>query len=257
MVCMVSRLPGMNGLLLKIRRGETPFYRRVKFIAVAVRSSALPVPSFIRPLLRLVYYTLHGLAGVLRSASAFFFFTPLFTARCECVGKHLRVARLPFIIGHTRIQIGSHVTFYGKVSIHSGRIFDNPTLKIGDRVVIGAGVVFLVNKEIVIEDDAMVAGGCAFADSDAHPRDPELRAKHLPPTPEEIKPIRIRRSAWISGGAQIRKGVTVGEGAIVGVNSVVLADVPAHCIVMGNPARVVGFAGRARKPAETTARSGD
>lgn len=247
----------MNGLLLKIRRGETPFYHRLRSIGAAVRSSALPVPHFFRPVLRLVYHALHGFAVVLRGASAFFFFTPLFTARCECVGKRLRVARLPFIVGHTRIHVGSDVNFYGKVSIHSGRIFDNPTLKIGDRVVIGHGVTFVVNKEIVIEDDVMVAGGCAFADSDAHPRDPELRAKHLPPTQEDVKPIRVCRSAWISGGAQIRKGVTIGEGAIVGVNSVVLADVPAHCIVMGNPARVVGFAGGAQKPAETTARSGD
>jgi acetyltransferase-like isoleucine patch superfamily enzyme len=33
--------------------------------------------------------------------------------------------------------------------------------------------------------------------------------------------------------------VTVGEGAIVGVNSVVITDVPAYSVVMGNPARVV------------------
>jgi len=259
---MVSRVPGMNGLLLKIRRGETPFYRRLRSMGAAVQSSALPVPRLLHPVLRLIYDTLHGLAVMGRGAYGFFFCTPLFTARCECAGKRLRVARLPFIVGHTRIHVGSDVNFYGKVSIHSGRIFDNPTLKIGDRAVIGHGVVFVVNKEIAIEDDVMVAGGCVFADSDAHPRDPELRAKHLPPAPEEVKPIRICRSAWISGGAQIRKGVTVGEGAIVGVNSVVLADVPAHCIVMGNPARVVGFAGGAPKAAETiatetAARSGD
>ena len=247
----------MTGLLLKIRRGETPFYRRLRSIGAAAQSSALPVPGFLRPVLRLVYHALHGFAAVLRWASAFFFCTPLFTARCECVGKRLRVARLPFVVGHARIRIGSNVFFCGKTSIHSGRIFDDPTLMIGDRVVIGHGVVFMVNKEIVLEDDVMIAGGCALADSDAHPRDPELRAQHLPPTREDVKPIRIRRGAWISGGAQIRKGVTVGEGAIVGVNSVVLADVPAHCIVMGNPARVIGFAGGAQKPAETTAGSGD
>lgn len=247
----------MNGLLLKIRRGETPFYRRLKSFATAVRSSALPVPHFLRPVLRLVYHALHGVAVASRWAYSFFLCTPLFTARCERVGKHLRVARMPFVVGHTLICIGSNVDFAGKTSIHSGRIFDDPTLTIGDRVVIGHGVVFVVNKEIVLEDDVMIAGGCALADSDAHPRDPERRSKGLPPAKEDVKPIRICRSAWISGGAQIRKGVTVGEGAIVGVNSVVLTDVPAHCIVMGNPARVVGFAGGARKPAETAAGSGD
>jgi acetyltransferase-like isoleucine patch superfamily enzyme len=35
------------------------------------------------------------------------------------------------------------------------------------------------------------------------------------------------------------KGVTVGEGAIVGVNSVVVNDIPPYCVAMGNPARVV------------------
>jgi acetyltransferase-like isoleucine patch superfamily enzyme len=35
------------------------------------------------------------------------------------------------------------------------------------------------------------------------------------------------------------KGVTVGEGAIIGVNSVVVNDIPPYCVAMGNPARVV------------------
>jgi len=35
------------------------------------------------------------------------------------------------------------------------------------------------------------------------------------------------------------KGVTVGEGAIIGVNSVVYTDVPPHTVAMGNPARVI------------------
>ena len=35
------------------------------------------------------------------------------------------------------------------------------------------------------------------------------------------------------------KGVTIGEGAIIGVNSVVVNDIPPYCVAMGNPARVV------------------
>lgn len=37
----------------------------------------------------------------------------------------------------------------------------------------------------------------------------------------------------------IMKGVTIGEGAIIGVNSVVVNDIPAYSVAMGNPARVV------------------
>ncbi len=65
------------------------------------------------------------------------------------------------------------------------------------------------------------------------------RIADLPPRLEEIKPVRICRYSWIGQNSFILKGVTVGEGAIVGVNSVVVSDVPPYSVVMGNPARVV------------------
>ena len=35
------------------------------------------------------------------------------------------------------------------------------------------------------------------------------------------------------------KGVTIGEGAIIGANSVVISDIPPYCLAMGNPAEVI------------------
>ena len=49
-------------------------------------------------------------------------------------------------------------------------------------------------------------------------------------------------SHWL-GDATVGKGVVVGEGAIVGARSALLADIPPNCLAMGNPATVVGFAG--------------
>ena len=56
---------------------------------------------------------------------------------------------------------------------------------------------------------------------------------------DEVKPVRVCRYAWIGQKSFILKGVTVGEGAVVGANSVVVTDVPPYTVVMGNPARVV------------------
>lgn len=56
--------------------------------------------------------------------------------------------------------------------------------------------------------------------------------------PGEIRPVRICRHAWIANGCHIMKGVTIGEGAIIGANSVVISDIPPYCIAMGNPAEV-------------------
>ena len=55
---------------------------------------------------------------------------------------------------------------------------------------------------------------------------------------KDIRPVQIGRDAWIGSGAHILKGVTIGEGAVVAANSVVISDVPAYALVMGNPAEV-------------------
>ena len=229
----------MSSLLLKIRRGETPFYRGLKNTARAVESSSLPLPGLLHPLLRLGFNLQQTARIGLRWMFSYFISEPLFRGRCASVGKKFRMWSMPYVMGHARIYIGDNVNFYGKVDIFSGRLFDEPKLVLGNRVDIGHNVLFLVNKEIVLEDDVNVASGVRFMDTDAHPRDTMERIADLPPRPEEVKPVRIGRYAWIGHNSFIMKGVTVGEGAIIGVNSVVVNDIPAYCVAMGNPARVV------------------
>ena len=55
-----------------------------------------------------------------------------------------------------------------------------------------------------------------------------------------FEPITIKNRARIGYGVFIRHGVTIGEGAIIGANSVVLEDVPHDEIWAGNPAKKVG-----------------
>ena len=54
-----------------------------------------------------------------------------------------------------------------------------------------------------------------------------------------MAPIRICRGAWIGARACILKGVQVGEGAVVGMGSVVTRNVEPHTVVAGNPARLI------------------
>src|SRR5215469_212926 len=102
-------LSPVDALALKIRRAETPFYRRIRDFADMARSSMLPVPRSLKPL-TLVFFRLHqGLWrgwGFLRS---YFYVGPLFYSRCESVGKSFRVCRMPFVVGHAKIRIGNNV----------------------------------------------------------------------------------------------------------------------------------------------------
>ena len=53
------------------------------------------------------------------------------------------------------------------------------------------------------------------------------------------KDIVIGNNVWITDNVTVLKGVTVGDGAVLAINSTVTKDVPSNSIVAGNPARVV------------------
>ena len=53
------------------------------------------------------------------------------------------------------------------------------------------------------------------------------------------KPIVIKDGAHIGIGAIIMPGVTIGEGAVIGAGAVVTKDVPAYCVAVGSPAKVI------------------
>jgi acetyltransferase-like isoleucine patch superfamily enzyme len=229
----------MSSFLLKIRRGETPFYRALRNAALVVLNANLPVPSSLKPFLRLLYSIHFGVLDLVQGTINFFYREPLFRARCESVGGHLRLTRIPEVYGHTLIHLGDRVSFNGHAVIASARFLDQPTLIIKDRAIIGDKAFISVNQEIVIEEDVMIANNCAITDNDGHSRAMDLRIQHAPLTARDIRPVRIRRGAWLGRGVQVMKGVTIGEGAIISAHSVVISDIPAYALAMGNPAEVV------------------
>lgn len=60
----------------------------------------------------------------------------------------------------------------------------------------------------------------------------------------EVGPVRVQRGASLGAGCVVLPQVTIGEFAVVGAGAVVTRDVPAHGLVVGNPARLVGYACR-------------
>ncbi len=208
----------------------------------------------LRPLFR-GWYEIHFAVLVLfRRMVVYFYMEPLFRSRCASAGRNLQLySDLPYIDGHVDIHIGDDVTITGSLYIASGRIHERPELNIQNRVTIGGGSVISVNQSVVIEDDVMIASNCRISDNDGHPRGALLRASHAPLNLRDIRPVLIRRYAWIGNGAQIMKGVIVGEGAIIGANSVVISNIPDYCVAMGNPAEVLfRNVGRAKTTEQTT-----
>lgn len=52
-------------------------------------------------------------------------------------------------------------------------------------------------------------------------------------------PVRIEDNVWIGGGAIILPGVTIGRDSTIGAGSVVTRSIPAGCVAVGNPCRVI------------------
>jgi acetyltransferase-like isoleucine patch superfamily enzyme len=106
---------------------------------------------------------------------------------------------------------------------------------------------FVCAERITVGDDVLISWGCTIVDHDAHAVAWEDRANDVREyyhgrkdwTRVRIAPVRICDKAWVGFNATILRGVTIGEGAVVGCGSVVTKDVPAYSVVAGNPARIV------------------
>lgn len=91
---------------------------------------------------------------------------------------------------------------------------------------------------IHIGKNVLIGPNCIIVDSDFHAPWP-AQNRAFSPGYENDAPVTINDYAWIGLNSIILKGVTIGEGAIIGAGSVVSRDVPAWCVACGSPCRVV------------------
>jgi acetyltransferase-like isoleucine patch superfamily enzyme len=167
-----------------------------------------------------------------------FWSVPLFKARCEKAGKHLRLPNgIPLVVGsHLKIYLGDNVTIM-RSTIGTSKVFDAPVLMIGNNASIGYGTVISVSKEVTIGDSTMIGPNCLIMDSDDHPLHPQKRLSREPVEKSDILPVYIGRNVWIGSYCTILKGVKIGENSVVSAHSVVTRGVPPNCVYAGFPAR--------------------
>ncbi len=101
---------------------------------------------------------------------------------------------------------------------------------IGNRVTVKSGVQLW--DGLRVDDDVFIGPNASFA-NDRFPRSKKLPAKFLQTV--------LEAGASIGSGATILPGVTVGRNAMVAAGAVVTRAVPPNAIVVGNPAKIVGY----------------
>lgn len=130
----------------------------------------------------------------------------------------------------------AQLTSHGDVILYEGvdiRVTEGAQLSIGDHTYLNRSASIDCTQEITIGDYCAISDNVQILDSDFHPITCNGKTSTM------SKPVHIGNHVWIGRSAIILKGVTIGDGAIVGAGSVVTRDVPARCLVAGNPARVI------------------
>lgn len=141
------------------------------------------------------------------------------------IGAGSRIWHFSHILG--RVRLGRNVIVGQNVMI-------GPDVTVGNDCKVQNNV--SLYKGVVLEDGVFCGPSCVFTNVN-NPR-AEIERK------SEFRYTRVGRGATIGANATIVCGSTLGPYSFVGAGAVVTRDVPAHALVVGNPARVIGWMSR-------------
>lgn len=131
----------------------------------------------------------------------------------------------------------SHVlpgTSIGSGCVLGQNVMVGPNVTVGDRCKIQNNV--SIYTGVVLEDEVFCGPSCVFTNV--------LTPRAFVERKDEFAPTRVCRGATIGANATIVCGVTIGRYAMVGAGAVVTRDVPEYALVVGCPARRLGWVSR-------------
>ena len=112
---------------------------------------------------------------------------------------------------------------------------DEACIAIGARVYINRRTMLDAHMELTIGDDTMIGPGCYLTDHD-HTFGPGVAPGA---TPLVAEPTRIGKRCWLGANVTVLKGVSIGDGTVVGAGSIVTKSLPPGVLALGTPARVI------------------
>lgn len=157
-----------------------------------------------------------------------------------------RIIRFPiYIRGKKYIDLGHGLTTGVGCRLEAFKLQGEaaPELKFGRDVQLNDYVHICSLRSIEIGDEVLIASHVYISDnshgeykgttSDSSPDEAPIKRSY------HTAPVKIEARVWIGEGVMILPGVRIGEGSVIGAHSVVTRDIPAGCIAVGSPARII------------------
>lgn len=117
-------------------------------------------------------------------------------------------------------------------------------LRIGNDVLINSFSVIGGSESVDIGDHCIFAAYAHITDASHSFDDPDIMIKHARFL---AKPVKINKNVWLGSSVMIMKGVTIGDGCVIGAKSLVNHDIPPNSIAVGIPAKIVRKRGERKK----------
>lgn len=156
-------------------------------------------------------------------------------------GFRSRLIKPDMVTGPNGIHIGKKVHIRKAARIESlGKLIGKaPKISIGDNTSIHLYFHCGAAESVTIGKDVLIASRVYISDHDHVFDDPEKPARWSGRL--VAKPIIIEDGAWLGEGVVVLKGVTIGQRAVIGANSVVTKNIPPFSVAVGSPAKVVRY----------------
>jgi acetyltransferase-like isoleucine patch superfamily enzyme len=132
-----------------------------------------------------------------------------------------------------RLEIGPHAYFEPGVWLTS----DAGRISIGGGSLLNLNVMVAAVDAVTIGEHCMLANGCLVTDGNHRFDDPDVPVPWQGFTSKGA--VVIGDNVWFGANVVVTSGVTIGRRSVIGANSVVTDDIPAHSIAAGAPAKVL------------------
>jgi acetyltransferase-like isoleucine patch superfamily enzyme len=149
----------------------------------------------------------------------------------------------PLLLTHpSHILIGSQTSIRRGVRLEvvpslAGNL-DAPEISIGSRCLIEQNVQIIARRRVCIGSDVSIAGHCAIVDV-IHPYDIEGPLNIGYRIHQGSDEVHIEEGCFIGFGSVVLPGVRLGQGCVVGANSVVTKSFGPRTVLAGSPARAI------------------